>query len=99
MISNVNDLSARLLHRTETEGRKMNEIAERELRAFGETLSGGAKHKLHTVTAAMEDEIGRIHCCGAPGSARGGTASRRWSADISDDDVLSELLALNGGGQ
>ena len=61
MISNVNDLSARLWHRTETEGRKMDEIAERELRAFGETLSGGAKHKLHIFTAAMEDEIGRIH--------------------------------------
>ena len=57
----MNDLSARLRHRIATEGRKMDEIAERELRAFGETLSGGAKYKLHTIDAAMEEEIGRIH--------------------------------------
>ena len=26
-------------------------------------------------------------------------AAYGWSADMSDDDVLPELLALNGGGQ
>ena len=34
-----------------------------------------------------------IQCSPAVGAAYG------WSVDISDDEVLRELLALNGGGQ
>ena len=60
MTSNVNDLSARLRRRTETEDREMNAIAERELLKFGETLSGGAKYKLGITNTAMEAEVGRI---------------------------------------
>ena len=39
----------------------MDAIAERELQQFGETLSGSARHKRHTVEAAMETETKRIH--------------------------------------
>ena len=60
MTSNANDLSARLRRRTEAESQQMDAIAARELQQFGETLRGSARHKLHTVEAAMETEIGRM---------------------------------------
>ena len=61
MTSNVNDLSARLRDRVETERREMTAIAERELQTFGEKLSGSANKKLSTTVGAMEAQIGRMH--------------------------------------
>ena len=60
MTTNVNELSAQLRQRTETERRKMDAIAERELRKFGETLSASAHDKLRITEAAMEAQVGRI---------------------------------------
>ena len=89
MTSNVNDLSARLRRRMETEDQEMNATAERELRTFGEMLSGGATHKQHTVTAAMEDEIGRMH----------GLLRRAWLRPLVTSLVvgLSLFLGILGG--
>ena len=60
MTTNVNELSAQLRQRTETDRRKMDAIAERELRKFGETLSASAHDKLRITEAAMEAQVGRI---------------------------------------
>ena len=60
MTSNVNELSARLRRRTETEDRETTAIAERELRKFGETLHASANDKLRITEAVMEAEVGRI---------------------------------------
>ena len=60
MTSNVNELSVQLRQRTETDRRKMDAIAERELRKFGETLSASANDKLRITEAAMEAQVGRI---------------------------------------
>ena len=56
----MNELSAQLRQRTETERRKMDAIAERERRKFGETLSASAHDKLRIAEAAMEAQVGRI---------------------------------------
>ena len=89
MTSNATDLSARLRRRTEAENQEMNAISERELRKFGETLSGGATHKLHTATAAMEAEIGRLH----------GLLRRAWLRPLAIGLVvgLSLFLGIFGG--
>ena len=60
MTTNVNELSAQLRQRTETESRKMDAIAARELRKFGEMLSASANDKLRITEAAMEAQVGRI---------------------------------------
>ena len=60
MTSNVNDLSARLRRRMETEELETTAIAERELRKFGETLSASAHDKLRITEVAMEAQVGRI---------------------------------------
>ena len=60
MTTNVNELSAQLRQQTETERRKMDAIAERERRKFGETLSASANEKLRITEAVMEAEVGRI---------------------------------------
>ena len=60
MTTNVNELSAQLRQRTETERRKMDAIAERERRKFGETLSASANEKLRITEAVMEAQVGRI---------------------------------------
>ena len=56
----MNELSAQLRQRTETDRRKMDAIAERELRKFGETLHASANDKLRITEAAMEAQVGRI---------------------------------------
>ena len=56
----MNELSAQLRQRTETERRKMDAIAERERRKFGETLHASAHDKLRISEAAMEAQVGRI---------------------------------------
>ena len=61
MTSNVNDLSARIRRRTETDDREMNEISARELQAFGETLNASANDKLRIAEAAMEAQVRRMH--------------------------------------
>ena len=60
MTTNVNELSVQLRQRTETERRKMDAIAERELRKFGETLHASAHDKLRITEAAMAAQVGRI---------------------------------------
>ena len=60
MTSNVNDLSARLRRRMETEELETTATAERELRKFGETLNASANEKLRITEAVMEAEVGQI---------------------------------------
>ena len=61
MTSNVNDLNARIQQRKEIDRRKVDEIAERELQAYGERLRASVSHKLHTIETVMETETTRIH--------------------------------------
>ena len=61
MTSNVNDLTARIQQRKEIDRRKVDEIAERDLQAYGERLNAIVNDKLRITEAAMEKGLGRMH--------------------------------------
>ena len=60
MTSNANELSARIRQRIETQDRKLDEIDERKLQAYGERWDAIVNDKLPIIDAAMEQVNGRI---------------------------------------
>ena len=87
MTSNVNDLNARIQQRKEIDRRKVDEIAERELQAYGERLRASVSHKLHTIETVMETETTRIH-----GQLRG-LRELLWR-DLRADLVIVAIILL-----
>ena len=60
MTSNENDLSAQIRQRIDAQDRKLDEIDERKLQAYGERWDAIVNNKLPTIDAAMEKVNGRI---------------------------------------
>ena len=60
MTSNANELSARIRQRIDAQDRKLDEIDERKLQAYGERWDAIVNDKLPIIDAAMEQVNGRI---------------------------------------
>ena len=60
MTSNANELSARIRQRIDAQDRKLDEIDERTLQAYGERWDAIVNDKLPIIDAAMEKVNGRI---------------------------------------
>ena len=61
MTSNANELSARIRQRIDAQDRKLDEIDERKLQAYGERWDAIVNDKLPIIDAAMEKVNGRMH--------------------------------------
>ena len=59
-MTSINDLSARIQQRIETQDRKLDEIDERKLQLYGERWDAIVNDKLPIIDAAMEKVNGRI---------------------------------------
>ena len=60
MTSNENELSAQIRQRIEAQDRKLDEIDERKLQAYGERWDAIVNNRLPIIDAAMEKVNGRI---------------------------------------
>ena len=56
----MNDLNARIQQRKEIDRRKVDEIADRDLQAYGERSYAIVNDKLRITEAVMEKGLGRI---------------------------------------